>query len=66
MAINSKGIEYYQVSESVKDENVLNRELRSLDSIKDHNPKFLLTGDIVPETSYNGIKKINVVDWLLE
>lgn len=66
VAINSKGIEYYQVSESVKDENVLNRELRSLDSIKDHNPKFLLTGDIVPETSYNGIKKINVVDWLLE
>ncbi len=66
VAINSKGVEYYQVSESVKDESVLNRELKALDSIKDHNPKFLLTGDIDPETSYNGIRKINIIDWLLE
>ena len=33
---------------------------------KDHNPKTLLTMDIDPETSYNGIKKINVLDWLIE
>lgn len=66
VAINSKGIEYYQVSETVRDENTLNRELRSLDMIKDHYPKYLLTMDLDPETSYNGIRKINVLDWLLE
>lgn len=66
VAINSKGIEYYQVSESVKKETTLERELKPLESIKDHNQKFLLVGDIEPETSYNGIKKINVLDWLLK
>ena len=66
VAINSKEIEYYQVAESVRDENTLNRELRSLDIISDYYPKFLLTMDIDPETSYNGIRKINVLDWLLD
>lgn len=63
-AINGESTEYYQVSLSVMDENTLNRELASLDSIKDHNPKYLLTMDFVPLTSYNGIKQINVLEWL--
>lgn len=66
VAINSKGIEYYQVSETVKDEKTLKRELLPLENVRDHYPKFLLTGDIEPDTSYNGIRKINVIDWLLE
>lgn len=66
VAINSKGIEYYQVAETVRNEETLNRELRTLDIIKDHYPKYLLTMDIEPETSYNGIRKKNVLDWLLE
>lgn len=66
VAINSKGIEYYQVSETVKDEKTLHRELSPLENIKDHYPKYILTGDITPETSYNGIRKINVIDWLLD
>ncbi len=66
VAINSKGIEYYQVAETVRNEETLNRELRTLDIIKDHYPKYLLTMDLDPETSYNGIRKINVLDWLLE
>lgn len=66
VAINSKGIEYYQVSETARDENTLNRELRPLDKIKDHYPQYLLTMDLDSETSYNGIRKINVLDWLLE
>lgn len=65
VAINSKGIEYYQVSETVRDEKTLQRELRALDIIRDHYPKYLLTMDLDPETTYNGIKKINVIDWLL-
>lgn len=66
VAINSKGIEYYQVSETVRDKATLEREIRSLDIIKDHYPKYLLTMDLEPETSYNGIRKINVLDWLLD
>ena len=66
VAINSKGIEYYQVSETVRNKETLDRELRTLDIIKDHYPKYLLTMDLDPETSYNGIRKKNVLDWLLD
>ena len=66
VAINEYGTEYYQVSYSVKEEKTLNRELAALDSINDHNPKYLLTTDFTPYTSYNGIKQLNVFDWLLK
>ncbi len=66
IAINEEGEEYYQVSQTVLDENTLRRELSSLEAIKDHNPKYLLTMDFMPFTSHNGIKQINVLDWLLK
>ena len=66
VAENRDGIKYYQVALSVRDENVLKRELRSLEKTGDHYPKYLLTLDVDLETDYNGIKKINIVDWLLE
>ena len=59
-------IEYYQVALTVRDENTLKRELASLDSIADHNPKYLLTMDNVPPASYNGIRQKYVLDWLLK
>ena len=58
-------IEYYQVSWTVRDEKVLERELTPLDSIADHNPKYLLTMDNDPPVSHNGIRQIFVLDWLL-
>lgn len=63
---NKKGTEYYQVSYTVLDEDTLQRELKPLNNIKDHNPKYLLTMDYTPYTSHNGIKQINVLDWLLD
>lgn len=66
IAINEKGEEYYQVSYTVKEENTLKRELKPLENINDHNPKYLLTADYTPYTSHNGIKQINVFDWLLD
>lgn len=66
IAINDEGEEYYQVSQSVLDENTLKRELSSLETVKDHNPKYLLTMDYVPLTSHNGIKQMNVIEWLLK
>ncbi len=56
---------YYQVSWSVRDESVLQRELKPLDSISDHNLKYLLTMDIDPPMSHNGIRQKYVLDWLL-
>lgn len=66
VATNDKGDEYYQVSYTIKDEETLKRELKPLDSIRDHNPKYLLTTDYTPYTSHNGIKQINVFEWLLD
>lgn len=66
VAENRDGIEYYQVALSVRDKKVLERELRSLEKTGDYYPKFLLTLDVDLEADYNGIRKINVVDWLLK
>ena len=56
--------EYYQVAYTVNDEKTLNRELSSLRKIKDTYPKFLLTTDF-DSANIDGIRKINVIDWLL-
>ena len=64
IAINEEGESYYQVSQTVMEEQTLKRELSSLDAIKDHNPKYLLTMDYTPLTSYKGIKQLNVLEWL--
>lgn len=66
IAVNDEGTEYYQVAYTVAGDDVLERELKPLDSISDHNPKYLLTMDDEPLTSHNGIKQINVLDWLLK
>lgn len=66
VAENREGIKYYQVALSVRDEEVLKRELRALEKTGDHYPKCLLTLDMDLEADYNGITKINVIDWLLE
>lgn len=65
VAENRDGLRYYQVALTVRDEKVLERELRSLQKTGDHYPKTLLTLDMDLETDYDGIRKVNVVDWLL-
>ena len=62
---DKNGLKYYQVSLSVRDEKVLERELKSLQKTEDYYPKYLLTLDMDLEADYNGITKINVIDWLL-
>lgn len=65
VAQNHKGIKYYQVALTVRDEKTLKRELKSLQKTGDFYPKYLLTMDFDLEADYNGITKINVIDWLL-
>jgi len=59
------GKEYYQVSQSVMDPKTLERELAPLLAAPDHNPKYLLTMDPMPPSNHNGIKQINILDWLV-
>lgn len=66
VAENREGIKYYQVALTTRNQETLARELRSLQKTNDHYPKYLLTMDMDLETDYNGITKINVVDWLLK
>jgi predicted AAA+ superfamily ATPase len=65
VAMNESGITYFQVAASVRDENALARELNSLQKITDHYPKFILTLDDDPTADYDGIKRINALDWLI-
>ena len=61
------GRQYIQVSLSTLDETTLARELHPLEKINDNYPKLLLTLDTIERTaSYNGIQKMNALDWLLE
>ena len=66
VAMDGKRIIYYQVSATVRDENTLKRELSSLEKISDHYQKIILTLDEDPEADYNGIRRINVLEWLIE
>lgn len=65
VAQNRKGTFYFQVALTVREEKTLERELRPLRSIHDHYPKVLLTLDDDPESQYDGIRRLNVRDWLL-
>lgn len=66
VAENKDGLKYYQVALTVRDEKVLERELKSLQKTCDHYPKKLLTLDMDLELGCDGITKINVIDWLLK
>lgn len=56
--------EYYQVSASVLDPNTFEREIEPLRRVHDNYPKYIVTMDEI--TSNNeGIKQINVIDFLL-
>ena len=65
VAENRDGLKYYQVALTVRDDKVLERELKSLQKTGDYYPKYLITYDMDMEADYDGITKINIVDWLL-
>lgn len=57
---------YLQVAQSILDESVFEREVRSLRDIRDSYPKMILTLDRVLSRAPDGIKVMNVIDWLLD
>lgn len=66
VAESKEGFVYYQVAFTTREESTLKRELSALENINDHYPKYILTMDLDPEADYNGIRKMNVLDWLLD
>lgn len=57
---------YVQVTESMESETVRVRELAPLQGIADNYEKIVLSLHPGLETSYDGIKSIDLIEWLLE
>lgn len=65
VAENPHIVKYYQVTQTLATEEIKERELRSLENINDNYEKTILTMDKTINNDYNGIKVINIIDWLL-
>ena len=65
--IAEKGKEkiYYQVATSILDQTTYHREITPLKKIADNYPKYLITMDEIP-IEEEGIKQINIIDFLLK
>ena len=71
VAKNSENTIYYQVALTTRESadgnnSVLERELAPLKKISDNYPKYILTLDDDLDADFDGIKKINVLDWLIK
>lgn len=56
---------YIQVAESIKEERTFEREIKPLKSVRDYNKRVIITTDYDINEFYDGIKHINVLDFLL-
>ena len=56
---------YVQVTESMTSEDVRKRELAPLQKISDNYEKIVLSLNTGMDSSYEGIKSINLLDWLI-
>ena len=56
---------YIQVTDDMSISSVTQRELAPLKKVKDNYPKFVLALNLGLETNYDGIKILNVIDWLV-
>lgn len=66
VAKNRDGLKYVQVCASVRDDATLERELQPLQKIQDNYPKCIMTLDDDPIADYEGIRRINALDFLLK
>lgn len=57
---------YVQVTESMTSDEVRRRELAPLQKISDNYEKIVLSMNTGMDSSYEGIKSINLMDWLVE
>ena len=57
---------YVQVTESMTNEDTHRQELAPLQKIKNNYEKIVLSLDTGMDTSYDGIKSLNLIDWLID
>ena len=65
VARDDNASQYLQVAASVRSQETLKRELRPLQAIHDNYPKILLTLDDDPPLNYDGIWRLNALEWLM-
>lgn len=65
-AVRGGATEYYQVCLTMMSEGIRDRELRSLASIRDNHRKTVLTLDRLGLGDEDGIRVVNVLDWLMD
>lgn len=66
VAMMNGDISYYQAAETALAAETVSRELTPLQKIADNYPKYLLTLDeLFGEMNYDGIHKINAIQWRL-
>ena len=65
IATNTNDKMYVQVTEAMTSEDVRKRELAPLQKISDNYEKIVLSLDPGMDSSYDGIKSINLIDWLI-
>lgn len=65
IAANAQEKLYIQVTESMTSENVRRRELAPLQKVRDNYEKMILSLDPGLETSFEGIRSRNLIDWLI-
>lgn len=65
-AIHPDGIEYYQICETMLSDETYRREICPFKAIRDNYPKTILTLDRFGLGNDEGIKVVNLIDWLLD
>lgn len=64
-ARNTKGTEYFQVCQTIMAEGTYERKMRTFRQMRDNYPKTVLILDRFGLGSDEGIRVVNVIDWLL-
>jgi uncharacterized protein len=65
-AMKNGNISYYQVAATIREASTLKRKFTPLQKIDDHYPKLILTLDDDPIADYNGIQRMNALEFLVQ
>ena len=64
VATRGKSKAYYQVCYTMASQETIDREVTPLRNIRDHFPKTIITADPLPQDFPDGVRVVNVVDWM--
>lgn len=65
IAEDQNGIRYFQVAYLLASKETIEREFSSLQQIRDNYPKYVLSMDTIFENEIGGIRRMNLVDFLM-